>query len=108
MITSRSWCDAASSLRSALHFVGNPIVARKAARMIFTQQTFTEYPNYWLSDTRFAAPRQVTDADPDLLKKLAHLCRIPLGRPTICAGQPEAPRLIPCRDSYIKRWSSMN
>ena len=31
---------------------------KNADRMIFTQQTFTEYPNYWVSDKRFgcAAP----------------------------------------------------
>jgi dipeptidyl aminopeptidase/acylaminoacyl peptidase len=39
--------------------------------MIFTEQTFTEFPNYWLSDKRFTAPKQVTDADPTLLKEFA-------------------------------------
>ena len=28
--------------------------AQDADRMIFTQQTFNEYPNYWVADTRFA------------------------------------------------------
>ena len=51
--------------------IGPPIVAAHADRMIFTQETFTEYPNYWVSDTSFRALRQVTDADPDLLKEFA-------------------------------------
>jgi dipeptidyl aminopeptidase/acylaminoacyl peptidase len=51
--------------------VGNPIVARRADRMIFTQTSFTEFPNYWLSDKRFTSPRQVTDADPTLFREFA-------------------------------------
>jgi dipeptidyl aminopeptidase/acylaminoacyl peptidase len=51
--------------------VGAPIVAKNADRVIFTEQTFTEYPNYWVSDKEFGAPKQVTDADPDLLKQFA-------------------------------------
>jgi acetyl esterase/lipase/uncharacterized membrane protein YgcG len=49
--------------------IAAPIVAKDADRMIFVEQTFTEYPNYWVSDKRFTAPRQVTDADPDLMKQ---------------------------------------
>jgi dienelactone hydrolase len=51
--------------------IGSPTVARNADRMIFTQQSFTEYPNYWVTDKEFGAPKQVTDADPDLLKQFA-------------------------------------
>ncbi|HXT71568.1 MAG TPA: prolyl oligopeptidase family serine peptidase [Vicinamibacterales bacterium] len=51
--------------------IGAPIVAKNADRVIFTQQTFNEYPNYWVSTKEFGAPRQVTDADPDLLKQFA-------------------------------------
>ena len=51
--------------------VGTPLVATRAQRMIFTQQTFTEFPNYWVADTRFNDPRQVTEADPTLLKEFA-------------------------------------
>ena len=39
--------------------------------MIFTEQTFNEYPNYWLSDKQFTTPKQVTDADPTLFKEFA-------------------------------------
>ncbi len=51
--------------------VGSPVVAKNADRMIFTEQTFNEYPNYWLSDKKFTAPKQVTDADPALFKEFA-------------------------------------
>jgi dipeptidyl aminopeptidase/acylaminoacyl peptidase len=51
--------------------VGTPTVARDADRMMFTEQTFREYPNYWVSDRKFTSPRQVTDADPALLKEFA-------------------------------------
>ena len=39
--------------------------------MIFTQQTFTEFPNYWVRHARSRRRKQVTDADPDLLKEFA-------------------------------------
>jgi dipeptidyl aminopeptidase/acylaminoacyl peptidase len=44
--------------------VGRPVTAREADRMVFTQQTFVEFPDYWVSDTRFRSPRKVTDANP--------------------------------------------
>lgn len=44
--------------------VGRPVKAEDADRMIFTQQTFVEFPDYWVSDTRFRSPRKVTDANP--------------------------------------------
>ncbi len=40
---------------------------RKAAdsdRVLFTRQTFEEFPDYWASDTRFRSPLKVTDANP--------------------------------------------
>ena len=44
--------------------VGRPIKADDADRIVFTQQTFVEFPDYWVSDTRFRNPRKVTDANP--------------------------------------------
>ncbi len=44
--------------------VGRPTKAEDADRIIFTQQTFVEFPDYWVSDTRFRSPRKVTDANP--------------------------------------------
>ncbi len=44
--------------------VGRPVKAEDSDRIIFTQQTFVEYPDYWVSDVRFRNPRKVTDANP--------------------------------------------
>ena len=44
--------------------VGRPVKADDAERMVFTQETFVEFPDYWVSDTRFRNPRKVTDANP--------------------------------------------
>ena len=38
---------------------------------MFTQQTFNEYPNYWVANKRFENPKQVTDAQPELFKDFA-------------------------------------
>jgi len=51
--------------------IGSPIVAENADRMIFTEQTFNEYPNYWLTDKQFTSPRQVTDAHPTIFQEFA-------------------------------------
>ena len=51
--------------------VGSPIVAKNADRMVFVQQTFNEFPNYWVANKRFEAPKQVTDAYPDIFKNYA-------------------------------------
>ena len=37
--------------------------AKKADRLVFTQETFADFPNYYLADMRFASPRRVTDAN---------------------------------------------
>jgi len=44
--------------------IGRPIKADDADRMVFTQETFVEFPDYWVTDTRFRSPRRVTDANP--------------------------------------------
>jgi dipeptidyl aminopeptidase/acylaminoacyl peptidase len=46
--------------------VGSPIKAKNADRMIFTEQTFQEFPDYWLSDAKFASPKKITDANPQI------------------------------------------
>lgn len=45
---------------------GQPEKARDADRVIFTRQSFTEFPDYWVSTTAFRSPRKVTDANPQL------------------------------------------
>lgn len=44
--------------------IGQVRKAEDADRVIFTSQTFEEYPDWWVSDTRFRNPRKVTDANP--------------------------------------------
>ncbi|MFC1661233.1 prolyl oligopeptidase family serine peptidase [Gemmatimonadota bacterium] len=44
--------------------VGRPIKAEDAERVVFTQETFVDFPDYWMSDTRFRHPIRVTDANP--------------------------------------------
>jgi dipeptidyl aminopeptidase/acylaminoacyl peptidase len=38
--------------------------ALESDRVLFTRQTFREFPDYWVSDTRFRSLRRVTDANP--------------------------------------------
>jgi dienelactone hydrolase len=45
-------------------FGRNITKAKKADRLLFTRETFAEFPNYFLTDTKFANPRQITDANP--------------------------------------------
>ena len=44
--------------------IGGVSKATKADRIVFTRQTFVDFPNYYLSNTRFESPKQITDANP--------------------------------------------
>ncbi len=44
--------------------VGNPIKAKHADVIVFTQQRFDEFPDLWVTDGSFASPRKVSDANP--------------------------------------------
>jgi acetyl esterase/lipase len=44
--------------------IGQAQKADSADRVIFTQQTFEEFPDFWASNTTFESPRKVTDANP--------------------------------------------
>ncbi len=44
--------------------IGNLVKADSADRTLFTQQDFAEFPDYWVSNTAFASPKKVTDANP--------------------------------------------
>jgi dipeptidyl aminopeptidase/acylaminoacyl peptidase len=46
--------------------IGQVEKAEKADRVMFTQQTFGEFPDYWVSTTAFASPKKITDANPQL------------------------------------------
>ncbi len=44
--------------------VGQVRKAENADRVMFTRQTFEEFPDWWVSDARFSNPTKVTDANP--------------------------------------------
>ena len=44
--------------------LGRPIKADSTETIVFTQETFVEFPDYWVSDKEFTDPRKVTDANP--------------------------------------------
>jgi dienelactone hydrolase len=44
--------------------VGQAQKAEKADRVIFTRQSFTASPDYYVSNSAFSSPRKVTDANP--------------------------------------------
>lgn len=46
--------------------IGQAQKADKADRVVFTQQTFNEFPNWWASNSTFASPKQLTNANPQL------------------------------------------
>lgn len=46
--------------------INGAVAAKHADRVIFTQQSFTESPDVWVTDKAFASPRKITDANPFL------------------------------------------
>ncbi|MBM3791599.1 MAG: S9 family peptidase, partial [Acidobacteria bacterium] len=44
--------------------IGRPSKAKNAERVVFTMQTFVEFPDYYVSGVDFAAPVRITDANP--------------------------------------------
>lgn len=44
--------------------IGGLIKAKDADRIVFTQQTFTEFPDLWTTTLAFQAPTRVSDANP--------------------------------------------
>ncbi|MEX2282014.1 MAG: prolyl oligopeptidase family serine peptidase [Gemmatimonadota bacterium] len=43
---------------------GRTIKAKNADRVLITRETFAEFPDYWLTDTKFSNPKRLTDANP--------------------------------------------
>lgn len=46
--------------------IGQAIRSERGDRVLYTQQTFGEFPDWWASSTAFAAPKRVTDANPQI------------------------------------------
>lgn len=44
--------------------IGRPAKAKRADRILFTMQTFVDFPDYYFSATDFAGPQRVTEANP--------------------------------------------
>lgn len=44
--------------------IGQLDKADKADRIVYTRQTFVEFPDFWTSNTAFANPKRVTEANP--------------------------------------------
>lgn len=43
---------------------GRPIKAKNADRVLVTRETFAEFPDYWVTDSKFENPKRLTDANP--------------------------------------------
>ena len=41
-------------------------VARNADRLLFTRETYTQFPDLWVTDLRFRKPVQITDVNPQI------------------------------------------
>lgn len=46
--------------------IGAARKAEHADRVMFTEQTFTEFPDWWVTNSTFASPKKITDANPQL------------------------------------------
>ncbi len=46
--------------------IGGVLKADSANRILYTQQDFAEFPDYWVSSTTFASPKKISDANPFL------------------------------------------
>lgn len=52
------------ALRYEDKMIGRPTKAKETDVIMFTEQTFEDFPNYWVSNTSFKKPKQMTDANP--------------------------------------------
>jgi dipeptidyl aminopeptidase/acylaminoacyl peptidase len=43
---------------------GRPIKAKNADRVLFTRETFAEFPDYWVTDGKFSKAERLTNANP--------------------------------------------
>jgi dipeptidyl aminopeptidase/acylaminoacyl peptidase len=56
-----------AALDAPLHEqIDTPLQARNADRLVFTEESFREFRDWWATDRSFAHPRRVTDANPQL------------------------------------------
>lgn len=46
--------------------IGQAQKADKSDRVVFTEQSFTEFPDWWVTTPSFTAPKRITEANPQL------------------------------------------
>jgi len=51
-------------LRYEDKMIGGVTKAKQADRLIYTEQTFVDFPDYWVADRSFKRPKKITDANP--------------------------------------------
>ncbi|KYG72771.1 prolyl oligopeptidase family serine peptidase [Roseivirga echinicomitans] len=51
-------------LRYEDNMIGRPTKAKDANKLIYTEQTFVDFPDYWIADLTFKNPKKITDANP--------------------------------------------
>lgn len=52
------------------HRYAVPVKAREADRLLYTRESFREFPDVWTADQTFATTRKLTDANPQMRKFL--------------------------------------
>lgn len=56
------------ALRYEDKMIRSVVKAKKADRIMFTEQTFVDFPDYWVSDVSFKRPKKITNANPQQSK----------------------------------------
>ena len=51
-------------LRYVDKMIGRPFKAKNTNRVMYTEQTFVDFPDYWVSDLSFKKPKKITHANP--------------------------------------------
>jgi dipeptidyl aminopeptidase/acylaminoacyl peptidase len=54
------------ALRYADKMLGRPTKAKDANVVIYTEQTFEEFPDYWVTNLSFKKPKKITNANPQI------------------------------------------
>jgi dipeptidyl aminopeptidase/acylaminoacyl peptidase len=56
--------DKLTTLVAEDRMFGRPIKAKNADRVLVSRETFVEFPDYWVTDSHFAGPQRLTNANP--------------------------------------------
>ncbi|GAB5554453.1 MAG: prolyl oligopeptidase family serine peptidase [Saprospiraceae bacterium] len=61
-----SWGKQPKALRYLDKMLGRPAKAKDADVIMYTEQTFEEFSDYWVTDLSFKSPQKVTNANPQI------------------------------------------